>query len=438
MTNATRCPSISEEPRPIISVDMKKMSKILSFNAEDGVAHVEAGIVGRDLVEELERRGFTMGHEPDSIEFSTLGGWIATKASGMKRGKYGNIEDIVRAVRMVGSEGLIRKDDKSYRTAGEPAGRVAEGLDLRSFAIGSEGCLGIITSAVIRIWPVAEVKQYESVLLPNFEIGVQFIRDVTRLGANIPASVRLLDNDHFRLGQALQPQKSSIGQLITTVGSKVMSAVHGNLAPNNVVCATISFEGSPSEVKSQRSEIKNLAQQYSGLLLGQSVGKAGYDLTFMIAYLRDFALSFNLLGESFETFVPWSKVEELIPSVKERILREHKERHLPGRPFMGCRITQLYHEGACLYFYLCIDIDGVPNGSQVFSELEHAARDEIVKHGGSLSHHHGLGKAKAEFLQDRWSPAFQEVLASTKVGFDKDNIFGARNGAFATLHDGNE
>jgi alkyldihydroxyacetonephosphate synthase len=428
VSNATRCPTEDVEKRPIISVDMKDMCRILWLNEEDGLAHIEAGITGRQLVEELDRRGYTMGHEPDSIEFSTLGGWIATKASGMKRSKYGNIEDIVKSIRVVGSDGLLWKGADNSKAA---PGRVAEGLDVRSLVMGSEGCLGIITSAVIRICPLPEVREYDSILLPTFEDGMQFMRSVSRLGRNVPSCVRLLDNAHFRLGQVLRPDDSSIWHQLKATAMKLAASAFGDFESNSVVCATISYEGSSSEVKEQKVSMKKAAGMHGGLMLGPDVGRSGYELTYMIAYLRDFAMTHHLLGESFETFVPWSKIESLIAATKERIVEEHKSRFLPGVPYIGCRITQLYHEGACLYFYLCISFDGVENASEVFAALEHAAREEILRQGGSLSHHHGIGKLRAPLLKGRSSPAFDKTVAFIKESVDKDNIFGARNGQFA-------
>ena len=428
VTCATRCPEEAVETRPIVSVDMKLMCHILWLNGEDGVAKIEAGITGMQLVKELHRRGYTIGHEPDSYEFSTLGGWIATKASGMKRSKYGNIEDIVKDVRVVGDE-LMRKggDFDTY-----VSGRVSEGMELLSLILGSEGCLGIITSAVVRIWPLPEATSFDSIVFPIFKDGLSFTREVARLGGNAPASVRLLDNAHFRLGQALRPQSSSVAAQIHKLISRLfLLAGSDKFVSGSLVCATITFEGSKGEVEGQKRAIQHIARKHGGVRLGEAVGKSGYDLTFMIAYLRDFALTYHILGESFETFVPWSKVEVLIEATKQRIVGEHQSRLLPGIPFVGCRVTQLYHEGACLYFYLCISIDGVENGSAVFTELEVAAREEIIKHGGSVSHHHGIGKIRSSLLKGKSSQRFKKTVEMIKKGIDEDNIFGARNGLFA-------
>jgi alkyldihydroxyacetonephosphate synthase len=297
--------------------------------------------------------------------------------------------------------------------------------------IGSEGCLGIIVSAVIRIWPLPEVREHDSVILQNFEDGLHFIRAVERLGAHKPVSVRLLDNAHFRLGQALRPADASIVARLRKVIVQLSSSMHKGYDFSSVVCATISYEGTASEVNLQKKMMQEVSATQGGMTLGSEIGKAGYDLTFLIAYLRDFAMTYHLLAESFETFVPWSRVSTLIRETKNRILREHQLRLLPGLPFVGSRVTQLYHEGVCVYFYLCFSFEGVHNASEVFSELEKAARDEILKHGGSLSHHHGIGKLRAGHLKEVTAPTLSATIGAIKKAIDSDNIFGARNGPFA-------
>jgi alkyldihydroxyacetonephosphate synthase len=428
VSQATRCPPIQVEPRPIISVDMTQMNRILWVSEENGLAHVEAGITGRALVEEMNRRGFTIGHEPDSYEFSTLGGWIATKASGMKRNKYGNIEDIVRGVRVVGANGVLAHGYKGANGCGREAGS----FDITSLIIGSEGCLGVIGSAVIRIWRLPKKKDFGSVLFPDFEHGIRFTKNVSELGRMIPASCRLLDNEHFRLGHALRPESESIIDTAKRAITSFVASISFSLDPKKVVCATILYEGSSEEVNNQKKAIGRLSRMHGGVQVGASIGRAGYELTFMIAYLRDFAMSYHFLGESFETFVPWSGLLALTTATKERILKEHKARDLPGKPFVGCRVTQLYHEGVCLYFYFCMSFKNVASASAVFTEIEHAAREEILEHGGLLSHHHGVGKVRSSFLQAINSPALQEAALLTKHAFDPENIFAARNGAYAS------
>eukprot|EP00977_Amphora_coffeiformis_P024191 scaffold15108_cov180-Amphora_coffeaeformis.AAC.67 len=426
VSHATRCPSLDVEPRPIVSMDLTLLNKILWIDPENMLAHVQAGIRGGDLVREMRQRGYTIGHEPDSIEFSTLGGWIGTKASGMKRSKYGNIEEIVKGVNVVTPQGRLSHGDMNKTVWG----RTATGLDLGSLILGSEGCLGVVTSAVVRIWALPEKQEYEGILLADFRAGIEFVRDVARLGMEKPSSCRLLDNEHFRMGVALRSDPKSVGQTVKKFIGKVFLA-QSQFRPDECVCITITYEGSKEQVLAQKRAMRTLSNKHGGLRMGHESGKSGYDLTFLIAYLRDFALSFQVMGESFETFAPWSKVQLIVDSVKERVRKEHADRCLPGKPFVGCRVTQLYNEGACLYFYLCMSCNQVPDPIKAFSGIELSARQDILDRGGSLSHHHGVGKIRASFLPSLNSSAFQDVQQKIKEGVDPLNIFGARNGVYA-------
>ena len=427
VSNALRCPSYETEPRPIVSLDMRDMRQILWIDEENGIAHVEAGITGRQLEQDLAIRGYTMGHEPDSIEFSTLGGWIATKASGMKRNKYGNIEDIVKSVNVIGSDGLLKHGTGNQRHVW---GRESCGLDLRNLMLGSEGCMGVITSASIRICRTAESKDYDSILFFDFQTGLRFLRDVARLGSDCPASVRLLDNEHFRLGHALRPDSNSMVASFTNYCFGAFVKWKANFDTKTMVCVTLMYESNTAEVKRQKRAVNRISERYGGVRLGSAAGRASYDLTFMIAYIRDFALSYYFIGESFETFAPWSQIETIITETKATIRQEHEKRSLPGKPFIGCRVTQLYHEGACLYFYFCMNFAGVPSASSVYSEIEHQARAAILANGGSLSHHHGIGKLRSSFLPSIDSEPLRGVVHKLKQAIDPDNIFGARNGGY--------
>jgi len=426
--HATWCPPKDQDPRPMITVDMRRMNSILSINEEDSTIHVQAGITGGDLVREMASRGYTIGHEPDSIEFSTLGGWIATKASGMKQNRYGNIEGIVKEVRVVSSCGELWQHDNGN---GASFARVSTGTDLSSIMLGSEGSLGIITSAIMRIWPIPQVKEYESVILHKFEDGLLFMKDVSKLGALKPASVRLLDNTQFRLGQAMQSTDSTIKSIKRSLTKLTTSLFADSYRSDEIVCATVTFEGSQSEVQLQMQHIRKLAAKHGGLCAGSEIGRSGYDMTYAIAYIRDFAMTYGFLAESFETFVPWSKLRSMINATKDRLKREHEERALPGNPIITCRVTQLYDEGVCVYFYFCMNFNNVKDPSGVFADIELAARLEILAQGGSLSHHHGIGKHRAPLMDNVNSESLKKVFMNLKDAVDPDNVFGVRNGTYS-------
>ena len=160
---------------------------------------------------------------------------------------------------------------------------------------------------------------------------------------------------------------------------------------------------------------------------GAENGRRGYQLTFGIAYIRDFLMKHYVLGESLETSVSWSQTLSLCENVKRRLAEEYAKRRLPGKPFVSCRVTQVYQTGVCIYFYFAFYHKRVEQPSHVFAELERCARDEILRSGGSLSHHHGVGKLRRRFLQRIMSPTALEWSAEVKRAIDPANIFGAAN-----------
>jgi len=415
VTQALLCPA--DEERVIASVDLSRMNRILWIDRENRMACIEAGAVGREIVETLEQHGFTMGHEPDSIEFSTMGGWIATHASGMKKNRYGNIEDLVLDVSAVTASGLMTRSSVSPRES--------VGVDLRRWLYGSEGNLGIVTCATVKLFPLPEVQHYQSVVFRSFVEGLAFLYELEQQGTP-PASVRLADNLQFQLSRTLKPAPVGLKRLTEKFEKFYVTRIR-RFDPDEMVACTLVFEGSREEVSAQESTLFRIARKHGGLKAGAENGKRGYELTFAIAYIRDFVMDHYLLAESFETSVSWSQALALCENVKRRVREEHAARRLPGVPFISCRITQLYDTGVCVYFYFAYHYKGVERPSDVFAELEHAARDEVLRSGGSLSHHHGIGKLREEFLPEIMSEPMLEWTRLIKRAVDPHNVFGAAN-----------
>lgn len=422
VTEALKCRP--EERRMIVSVDMRRMNRIRWVDRVNGMACIEAGATGSQLVEQLAELGLTMGHEPDSLEFSTLGGWVATHASGMKKNRYGNIEDIVLDVRVATAQGLL------HRQAVAP--RESVGIDPRWWLFGSEGKLGIVTAAIVKVHPLPEVQAYDSVLLPDFRAGIAFMHDLSRTRP-WPASARLVDNVQFQFAMAFKPESQGLHKLKSTLSRLLVTRVLG-YAPDRMVACTLVFEGTRAEVKAQRQTLAALAKRHGGMLAGGENGASGYQLTFAIAYIRDFMARHWVLAESFETSVPWSKVESLCDRVKARIRDEHERRGLPGKPFVSCRVTQLYETGACVYFYFAFHHKGVERPMEVYAAIEHAAREEILACGGSLSHHHGIGKLREGFMADILSPAGLAWQEQVKRALDPTDVFGCGNQSVEVAH----
>lgn len=416
VTDALRC--LAAEQRTIVSLDVRRMNRVLWIDPENRAACIQAGATGSEIEEVLGRHGFTTGHEPDSQELSTLGGWIATNASGMKKNRYGNIEDLVLSISAVTPDGaqLARAASARESVGGDPA----------RWLIGSEGRLGIVTSAIVKIFPLPAVRRFGSVLFRSFEEGFAFLRDVERAGCK-PASIRLMDNLQFQFGQAVKPAKTGAAALLGRIERAFVLGVK-RFDANRMVACTLLFEGAEHEVAAQERGVYALAARHGGMKAGAENGRRGYELTFAIAYIRDFMMQHWLVAESFETTVPWSGAVALCDAVKRRVHAEHAARGLPGKPFISVRVTQLYETGVCLYFYFAFYYKGVEQPSEAFAELERAARDEILKQGGSLSHHHGIGKLRARFLPRVFTPAALAWRERLKQALDPENVLGCGNG----------
>jgi alkyldihydroxyacetonephosphate synthase len=414
VTEALRC--LPYEERPIVSVDMSRLDAIEWIDPVNRMAKIQAGAPGRTITKQLAEHGFTMGHEPDSVEFSTLGGWIATNASGMKKNRYGNIEDILLDVTVVSTLGKLERS--------QVVPRESIGLDPKLWVIGSEGSLGIITSAVVKLFPVPEVREYGSIIFRTFEDGVAFMYDLAQEDS-YPASVRLVDNLQFQFGQVLKPATKGAKKL-KSKAQKWLVTGPLRYDPNRMVAVTLVFEGAGDEVERQQKTVYRLARRHGGMKGGAENGKRGYLLTFGIAYIRDFVLQHNILGESFETSVPWSQAQSLVDRVKRRIYETHKERGLPGTPFVSCRVTQIYETGCCIYFYMAFYAKGVADAVGEYHHIETAARKEVLEAGGSISHHHGVGKLRLPFIQDIMSPAMQQWREQMKAALDPHNVFAAQ------------
>lgn len=415
VSGALICPE--NEMRPIASLDMTEMDKIHWIDPENFVAHIDAGIIGQDMERKLHKEGYTTGHQPDSLEFSSLGGWVATRASGMKKNVYGNIEDLIVRIKMVTSKGTIEKSCQ--------VPRMSAGPDIHEIILGSEGIFGVITEVTIKIKSLPECARYGSIIFPCIEDGIDFMQTISRKGL-YPASIRLLDNEQLRFGLALKTGKGLIERFVNHV-KKIYVTCLKRLDPLKMVLCTIVFEGSTEKVLMEESSIFKVASEFNGFSAGEENGKTGYILTFSIAYLRDFGLDFGFLAESFETSVPWDRVRDLIKNVKKKVVNVCEALGVSKNPYCAARVTQCYDSGACCYFYFGFFHADLSDPLEAYNVIEKSAREEVLANGGSISHHHGIGKVRADFLEETISSAGKQALIAIKQGLDPQNIFANGN-----------
>ncbi|VDP12134.1 unnamed protein product [Heligmosomoides polygyrus] len=177
-----------------------------------------------------------------------------------------------------------------------------------------------------------------------------------------------------------------------------------------MVAATCVFEGSADEVNNEEKRLYALAEQFKG-----------------VEYFQDLGMDFGVIGESFETSVPWDKVLNLCRNVKELIKRQAKALGVNYPVLSSCRVTQVYDAGACVYFYFGFNTRGVSNALEVYDKIETAARDEIIACGGSISHHHGVGKLRKQWMLTSQGAVGISLLKAIKAELDPANIFANAN-----------
>ena len=419
VSNALKIPK--NEDRMVVSVDTRRMNKIEHIDEKNLLATVQSGILGIDLEKKLKKLGYTAGHEPDSIEFSTLGGWISTNASGMKKHRYGNIEDIVQNITLLTPKGTINQI--------KPLTRSSIGIKAQNMIFGSEGNFGIITKATIKIHKIPKASTFESIIFHRWEDGVNFMYEVAHSNL-IPASSRLMDNSMVRFASALKEKKTGFDKIIDSIKNFWVFKIKG-FDPKKCVVAIFKMEGTTQEVKYQRHNLKILANKYQPVFAGPGQGKSGYNLTLAIAYIRDFFMDQNIIGETLESAVPWSDVIKVSEAVTNRLKELHKKHNLPGKFLFGSRLSKVYHSGACMYNTIAMSFKGIENPEEVFGEIEYELRKTIIANGGSISHHHGVGKLRKNFIPNTISKGSINLIKDIKSSQDPKNIFGIRNNVFS-------
>jgi len=251
-SNIAGCLERMDARRMCVSLDMRRMRRLLAVDRRSFTAQIEAGVFGPDLEEQLGAHGLTLGHFPDSFLHSTLGGWIATRSAGMQSDKYGKIEDMVIAVRMVTPEGVLQ-------TRVVP--KSSNGIDVNHLCIGSEGTLGVITEATMRVHARPESRQVRGYLFPEFEGGIEAMLECVRQEC-MPAMVRLNDPDKTALSLAFRPSASSFTKIASSLFKTYLRA-KGFDQPRACLML-IALEGSPWRLPAVAASGSNLSKMWRG------------------------------------------------------------------------------------------------------------------------------------------------------------------------------
>ncbi len=393
----------------LATVDVSGMDQVLEIDPLGLSVRAEAGIYGQALEKALAARGLTLGHYPQSFEFSTLGGWIAHRGAGQQSERYGRASDWLLAARMATPRGML---------ATEPFHAASTGPRLADLMLGSEGAFGIITEATISVRPLPQRSEYRAWLFRDFESGLTALRRAHR--DEIAASMlRLSDpqETHFFRALAEAGQPLALGARL----ANAYLAVRGVSERAAVMIA--SFEGRGARVAADREAFARLARSLGALDVGSGPAMRWRRDRFQAPYLRDPMLDRGVGVETLETAAPWTKLEGLYGAVRtalETALRESAP-YPSARGIVLCHVSHAYAEGASLYF-TCIFPRALDHEFAQWQTVKRAAMEAITAHHGTISHHHGIGEDHLPWMVREKGDLGMEVLRAIKQTLDPAGI----------------
>ena len=369
--------------RPILTIDMGKMSSLLSIDTESQLATFGAGTPGPVVEETLKEHGYTLGHFPQSWELSTLGGWVASRSSGQQSLHYGRIENMFAG-------GIIETVNGTMTIPTIPAS--SAGPDIREMILGSEGRIGIITEVTVRITPVPEEEKFQVIFFPSWQIGINAAREL------IQQRVAL---SMVRLSNPLET--TSLLYMGAGSDSSGVVALEKSLSEKGIgegkVMMTFGVTGSARHCETAYQLAIDHCAALGGFVDQSGLGENWAHGRFRAPYLRDPLGAEGYIVDTMETAVDWSKVSEAADNIEEAIrtaLDDEGE-----RVHAYTHLSHVYGQGSSIYTtYLFRIGESYELGKNRWMKLKKAGADQIVAHGGTISHQHGVGSDHKNYLAE--------------------------------------
>ena len=369
--------------RPILTIDMGKMNSLLSIDTESQLATFGAGTPGPVVEETLKEHGYTLGHFPQSWELSTLGGWVASRSSGQQSLHYGRIENMFAG-------GIIETMNGTMTIPTIPAS--SAGPDIREMILGSEGRIGIITEVTVRITPVPEEEKFQVIFFPSWQIGINAAREL------IQQRVAL---SMVRLSNPLET--TSLLYMGAGSDSSGVVALEKSLSEKGIgegkVMMTFGVTGSARHCETAYQLAIDHCAALGGFVDQSGLGENWVHGRFRAPYLRDPLGAEGYIVDTMETAVDWSKVSEAAENIEEAIrtaLDDEGE-----RVHAYTHLSHVYGQGSSIYTtYLFRIGESYELGKNRWMKLKKAGADQIVAHGGTISHQHGVGSDHKNYLAE--------------------------------------
>lgn len=393
------------EERTVISVDLGRLDRVLEVDGISRLARVQAGVSGPELERQLAAHGYTLGHYPDSFTHSTLGGWIATRSSGMQSDRFGDIADITKGLRVVTPSGTL---------VVRPVPASATGPSVREMVLGSEGRLGIVTEATVQVHRLPARRQILGYVFPTFAAGVEAVREIAESEASVSVS-RVSDAAETRFSFVTRTNPTVLDRLQSRALRTFLERRRG-YQTSQMALAFIGFEGSERHVTAQRRSVAAIARGHRGLCIGSGPGALYDQKKFDTPYIRDFLLDRGVIADVSETAMPWGRLSEVYDAVTGAAADVIAA--LGVRGYVMCHLSHSYHSGACLYFTFAFVPSGRVDPLIEYDALKAGIQQAFVDHGATLSHHHAVGTEHARWLEQDISAPGVAMLQALFEGLD--------------------
>jgi alkyldihydroxyacetonephosphate synthase len=389
--------------QPVLTVDMGRMNRLIHFDPQSRLATFGAGVNGPDLEAQLRARGCTLGHFPQSFEYSTLGGWVATRSSGQQSLRYGRIEKLFAGGRLISPSGCLELP---------PFPASAAGPDLRELVLGSEGRLGILSEATVRASALPEKEEFHAIFFPDFERGCEAVRQM--LSAGLPlAMLRMSTAVETTTSLALAGHEVLIGALEKLLALRGLGSQKCMLL--------LGFSGPNSLVRSTRGEAMSLASRQGGVAVGRTFGEQWIKNRFRTPYLRNTLWERGYGIDTLETATSWSQVPAMLNGIEQALNTALTE--IGERVHVFTHLSHLYPYGSSIYTTYLFRLAAEPQETlQRWHRLKSAASQVIVDMGGTISHQHGVGLDHLPYLPAEKGELGMQVLQNIINSFDPQGI----------------
>ncbi|HKY89694.1 MAG TPA: FAD-binding oxidoreductase [Nevskiaceae bacterium] len=387
--------------RPVAHLSLERMNRLLDFDETSQLARFGAGTPGPQVEAQLRSKGFLVGHFPQSYEYSTVGGWVVTRSSGQQSLRYGRIEQLFAGGRLVSPRGVLE-------VGGIPAS--SAGPDLREFVMGSEGRLGVLTEAVVRVRALAEREDFHAVFFPTWDLAVEAMR--TLVQADLGLSMLRLSNE-----TETETQLTLAGHEKAILWLRRYLKLRGS--GERPVMMLVGFTGLNREVLRMRREALALCKQSRGVHAGRAIGAGWVKNRFKGPYLRNVLWAAGYGVDTVETCINWTRATPLMRAMEAAAVAAFAGASEKVHAFT--HLSHVYRQGCSIYSTFVFRSSGdYQTDHERWRRLKSAVSETIVEHGGTISHQHGVGADHAPYLAAEKGALGMDLLRAIARELDPD------------------